>query len=157
VKQLIPNRKHILVIEDEVVTRELICRVLRQRGYTVSEAGGGFEALFLLQATPRPDLILLDLMMGMISGWEFRRCQLQDPAIASVPVILVSAANDLARHARDLDASEWMDKPVVAARLLDTVRRVLECPRSTHEVVTRGSHASCDQAGDFWPSGQLAT
>src|SRR6476620_2244355 len=83
----------ILVVEDDEMTRESMVELLRESGYTVDAAVNGAEALAHLRTHPHPCVILLDLMMPVMTGQEFRREQLKDSALAAIPVIVVSAAD----------------------------------------------------------------
>jgi CheY-like chemotaxis protein len=82
--------KRVLVIEDDRSIREAVAEVLAAEGYVVSEAANGLEGL--REAREHlPSLIVLDLMMPTMNGWQFREAQKQDPSLADIPVIVVSA------------------------------------------------------------------
>jgi CheY-like chemotaxis protein len=81
----------ILVVEDDHAIRESIAELLADEGYTVACAANGAEALDLLLADTRPNLILLDLMMPVMDGWAFRSAQKKDPRLAGIPVLVLSA------------------------------------------------------------------
>src|SRR6516165_3917335 len=81
--------KNILLVEDDEIVRRAIQMVLEWEGYYVECARNGQEALDTLRAGSRPSLILLDILMPVLDGEEFRREQLQDPRFASIPVIVV--------------------------------------------------------------------
>ena len=108
----------ILVIEDDADTRAALVECLREEGYEVSCASDGAEALGVLKHGDRPDLILLDLMLPGMDGWDFRAVQKKDPALSAIPVIGVSAVGKLA------DA-ETIRKPVRVEALLEAVRKEL--------------------------------
>src|SRR4051812_17571750 len=81
----------VLVVEDEADLRALIVGLLEGDGYAAVGASNGEEALDVLRTTPRrPCLILLDLMMPRMDGWAFRAAQRRDPALASIPVVVVT-------------------------------------------------------------------
>jgi len=82
--------KHVLVIEDHTPIRECIAEVLEMEGYSVAQARDGREGLRVARAQP-PNLILLDLMMPNMDGWQFRAAQKDDAALADIPVIVLSA------------------------------------------------------------------
>src|SRR5262245_26845005 len=90
-----PPAKAVLVVEDSIDTRDSLAFLLRSvGGYQVSTAANGQEALDRLRAGPRPGLILLDLLMPTMDGWEFCHRLRQDPALASIPVVVVSGVGD---------------------------------------------------------------
>lgn len=82
----------VLIVEDDRDIRECMADALEIEGYSVALAGNGREALEKLRAGVRPDLILLDLLMPVMSGWEFRQEQLSDPLLSGIPVVVVSAS-----------------------------------------------------------------
>jgi len=105
------------VVDDDRDNRELLVELLTGEGYLVSSAGDGRLALAEARAL-RPDVILLDLMMPVMNGWEFRDAQLRDPRLASVPVVIVSAFEDT------LDVEAVLRKPYLLEDVLDTVQRL---------------------------------
>jgi len=115
--------KTILVIEDDAATREALAMILRGDGFTVTGAANGQEALGLLRSGLKPDLILLDLMMPIMDGWQFRREQVRDDALAAVPVVILSADGNVQLKAASLHAVDFLQKPVDAEHLLDVIRR----------------------------------
>jgi CheY-like chemotaxis protein len=116
----------ILIIDDDAELRGAVAEALEQCGFRVATAGNGREGLDLLRQGKVPRLILLDLMMPVMNGWQFRRAQAQDPRLADIPVIVVTAAG-----AREdipaIDATAWLSKPVDFDRLLATIGSF--CPR----------------------------
>jgi CheY-like chemotaxis protein len=119
----------ILVAEDNAVERDGLAVVLRQRGYTVVTARDGAEALKLLQAGPAPGLILLDMMMPGCDGWQFLDRRRPSPALASVPVVLVTGVAEADDEwAAALGAVGLLRKPFDVDALLAEVRRWLPAP-----------------------------
>lgn len=114
---------HVLVIDDDASIRETVALALGAEGLPVQVAADGAQALRMLREGPRPHLILLDLMMPGMNGWEFRRQQLADPALADIPVVVFSGAGETAAHAARLRANDWLSKPVTLELLARTVRR----------------------------------
>ena len=108
----------ILVVEDDDDAREAIVAILRLTGYQAVPAADGEEALDRLHNLALPDLILLDLWMPVMDGWQFREEQRKDPTLARIPVVVVTALGAQAT----IDADEIITKPVDAERLLATVR-----------------------------------
>ena len=115
-----PRKPLILVVEDHDSARTALTKMLSSTGYDVAEAQNGSDALAQLATGPRPDLILLDLMMPVMDGWEFRRRQQADPAIARVPVIVLSALDP--GRASNVNAAAFLKKPLDFDRLLQLVR-----------------------------------
>jgi CheY-like chemotaxis protein len=113
----------ILVVEDEPGTREQMTRILRHAGYPVVAVANGEEALDRLRADSRPCLVVLDLMLPVMDGFEFRVRQMQDPEIANIPVVVVSGGVDAERKAETLRPAACLSKPVDRAALLAVVRR----------------------------------
>ena len=108
---------NILVVEDDEDAREALVALLQMKGYHAVPAGNGREALDYLDQGPAPDLIILDLWMPVMDGWQFRSEQTRNPRLAHIPVIVVTALSDRA----DVDANEIIIKPVDVERLLTTV------------------------------------
>jgi CheY-like chemotaxis protein len=113
----------ILIVEDEPNIREVLAAVLEDEGYQTISAANGLEALTHLRQSPdRPGLILLDLGMPVMTGWEFREEQQREPALANIPVIVMSATLHLDQTAAGLNAVDCLDKPID----LDTLLGVIE-------------------------------
>src|SRR5437868_10288205 len=92
-------RGPVLVVEDDPATRDALVVLLRHEGYPAECVNDGQEALARLRGGRPPSLVLLDLMLPVMDGFEFRVQQLQDPTLARIPVIVVSGGGDLARKA----------------------------------------------------------
>jgi CheY-like chemotaxis protein len=124
----LPPRDHraVLVAEDDADMRTITIEMLSIRGFPAFAAKNGREALALLRER-RPGLVLLDLMMPVMDGWTFRREQLADPEISSIPVILLTAVSNAQEHGRTLGAVDVLEKPIENFEVLvDTVRRRLQ-------------------------------
>lgn len=119
-------KHHILVVDDDAEIRETIVEMLRDRGYEALGAGDGLEALDALRSRSPWCLILLDLMMPNMDGWEMRKNQLADPAISTIPVVVVSATTDVPQVASSLHAVGFVTKPARLTQLIATVER--HCP-----------------------------
>jgi CheY-like chemotaxis protein len=107
----------VLVVDDDRDIRELLVELLGGEGYLVSSAADGQQALVEAHAR-HPDVILLDLMMPVMDGWQFRAAQLEDPDLAEVPVVVISAFD------HELDAAAVLQKPFLVEELLETVHRL---------------------------------
>jgi len=117
------HRHHVLVVEDNLDTRQALELVLELGGYSVQGAGDGREALACARSLPRPCFILLDVNMPRMDGAAFRREQLADPRIREIPVVVLSA---LPRHhpmLGPLADIEMVQKPIDADKLISLVER----------------------------------
>jgi CheY-like chemotaxis protein len=115
------TRKAILIVEDDADTRETLRFLLESEGYTVLEAGHGKAALEHLATGCRPCLILLDLMMPVMSGFEFLQVFRRDPAHDVTPVVVASAWG---REAETVQGAQgFLRKPFDLPELFDQVRR----------------------------------
>jgi CheY-like chemotaxis protein len=113
----------ILVVDDDRDIRDSLVELLEDHGYPATGAANGLEALEVLRTSPElPCLILLDLMMPMMDGREFRELQLRNPAWTQIPVIVISAYNDVEQQARALEA-EHLRKPLTLRPLIEAVQR----------------------------------
>lgn len=118
--------KRVLIVEDAVDLRSLLCQLFESEGYTVAQAANGNEALAMLRAaTELPQVILLDLMMPVMDGFEFRRAQAGDPRLARIPVIVMTADGDTRAKQVRAGAVDSLRKPVEVDQLLDVVDRNL--------------------------------
>jgi CheY-like chemotaxis protein len=112
----------ILIVEDDADLREMMAQLLSLEGFQAATVANGSEALqYLHNGHVKPDVILLDLMMPVMDGWEFRRKQQADPAFADVPVIVLSALDQ--SRAADVQAEAFLKKPLDFDRLLQLVRQ----------------------------------
>jgi CheY-like chemotaxis protein len=115
-------RTGILVVEDDFDSREMMKLFLESEGYPVVSAAHGKEALHQLSGLS-PCLIILDLMMPVMNGWEFRAAQTQDPALSKIPVVVVSADGNVKEKATKLGVAGYLQKPVQFDALLDLVKQ----------------------------------
>jgi CheY-like chemotaxis protein len=125
----------VLVVEDDLDIREVMRMVLEASGYQVFEAGDGAEALAIARAH-RPGVILLDLMMPGMDGFQFRESQLQDPAIASIPVVIVSGGGAVPQKAAELGVAGYLVKPTDVQSLLAIMRDLCRAGGQAHERVS---------------------
>jgi CheY-like chemotaxis protein len=113
----------ILVVDDDPDLRSTLLGLLTEEGYIVEVAPDGREALDRLCVGPHPDAILLDLMMPVMNGWQFRARQLALPAFASIPTIIMTAIGNLQRAA--ITADHFLPKPIRLDELRATIDRCL--------------------------------
>ena len=116
--------KRILVVEDDPDLAETIAEVLENDGYDVSIAVHGLDAIQQLQGGAHPDLILLDLMMPVMDGWEFRDAQTELPEAKGIPVVALTADGDAHGKAERLHAAGALAKPIAIEPLLAEIARV---------------------------------
>ncbi len=121
------NRRKVICIEDEPAMIELVKLILTKRGFEVMGAVGGKEGLDLITKT-KPDLVLLDLMMPDMNGWDVYQQMKADDAMKDIPVIVVTA------KAQNIDkvlglhiakVQDYITKPFSPAELLQSINRVL--------------------------------
>jgi len=113
----------VLVIDDDPDILEVTRFVLENAGYRVATAANGADALASLRGKAKPGLILLDLMMPVMNGWEFRAEQTRDPELASVPVVIITGAGNAAARAAPAGVAGLLEKPVELDTLLSAVGR----------------------------------
>jgi CheY-like chemotaxis protein len=113
----------LLVVDDDDDVRLALKLYLEAEGYEVDEAPNGREALARLRAGLRPKLIVLDLMMPLMNGWEFREEQKASPELRDIPVVIFTATG---LNARTTDDITVLPKPVDATQLLEVVRKTAD-------------------------------
>src|SRR5438876_981882 len=113
----------LLVVEDDPATRAAMTVVLEGTGFKVVSAANGQEALDHLQEHRSPCLILLDLMMPVMDGWQFRDRQRDDPTLAGIPVVVVSADGNVGQKAEALGAVAYLQKPIEVEQLIRMVQQ----------------------------------
>jgi CheY-like chemotaxis protein len=119
-----PSRRVVLVVEDDADVRESLVEVLEDHDYHPLGAANGQEAIDRLRAgTDRPCLILLDMMMPVMDGRRFRALQQEDPALRSIPVVVLTAHANIQEATDGMEAVGSLRKPVRLDELIDTVRK----------------------------------
>jgi CheY-like chemotaxis protein len=112
----------ILIVEDDVDLQAALAEALEEEGYQVRAAPNGRQALDdLLQGEEPPSLILLDLMMPLMSGWQFLDERIRYPGLSGIPVLVLTASTD----ARPRQAAAVLRKPIQPVELFETVRKTL--------------------------------
>ncbi|HEY0469529.1 MAG TPA: response regulator [Polyangiaceae bacterium] len=122
-----PTRARILIVDDELDNRELLQIILSWSGF-VTETAESAEAALKCIAAESPDLILLDLMMPGIDGYQLTALLKQNPETRNIPVIMLSAMSDSATRDRALStgADAYITKPIDRSELCEQVRGVLD-------------------------------
>lgn len=120
--------KHILIVEDDHDVAQSVAEVLESSGYGTGIAANGREALDYLEKNTQTDLILLDMMMPVMDGWQFREEQRKLPAFDSIPVVIVTADGNARGKAEAIQAAGLVSKPVTIDGLLNEVERICGIP-----------------------------
>ena len=114
--------RQIFVVDDDEDIREGLMDFLQDHGYEPVGAADGRQALDLLGSSASPPcVIILDLMMPVMDGRSFREAMLRDPALSGIPVVVISAYNDGADTAKQIDALTYLPKPLDLDALLKVV------------------------------------
>lgn len=100
----------ILLVEDEASVREVIEAVLQDEGYRVVCAENGVDALEVLESGLRPCIVILDLMMPIMDGWQFREVQMRDPELLKIPTVVYSAVGDIDQAVERLNVAGGFQK-----------------------------------------------
>jgi CheY-like chemotaxis protein len=120
----------ILIVDDDAGIRQLLLLFLEHKGYVAKSVSNGLEALNQLQpGQPLPQLILLDLMMPVMDGATFRQALLSDSRIAAIPVVVLSAAENIEAQAPLLTANAYVPKPIEFESLLQIVEQYCQQSR----------------------------
>jgi CheY-like chemotaxis protein len=115
-------KKQILIVEDDAVIRDALKDILEDEGFEVVLASNGKVALDLLQAASQlPNVILLDIMMPIMDGFQFRELQLANDRLAAIPTIPLSADGNIVEKSKKLKAALFLRKPVELEALLNAV------------------------------------
>ncbi len=116
----------ILIVEDDPDARKVLSLILKLDGFEVSTVAGGQEAIEVLQASV-PDLVLLDVMMPVVDGYQVCRWMRSHSATASVPVVMLSGRADPESVARGLEAGadEYLAKPIKPSHLTRQLRAIM--------------------------------
>jgi CheY-like chemotaxis protein len=121
----------ILIVDDDPDIREALARLLEAEGYRCANAANGREALDYLLAQPVPALILLDLTMPVMDGFDFRSVQVDVDRLREIPVVVMSSIGRAKSAARDLGAVDYLEKPIDVALLFQKVRSI--CARTPED------------------------
>lgn len=115
--------KRILIIDDDAAIRRELSEVLAAEGYTVSVVADGRHALNHLQGNAAPSLILLDLMMPVMDGWDFILALRSQPTLAQIPVVVMSCLGNSSANTSLLAGYQVLRKPLRRQELLEAAAR----------------------------------
>ena len=116
-------RQRLLLVEDDTDLRDALREALETSGYVVECANNGREALDYLETSAPPCVVLLDLMMPIMNGWEFRELQSRNDKISSIPIVILTADGRADLKAQSLGADDYLRKPIQIETLLRVVQR----------------------------------
>ena len=123
-RQTSVTRSLVLVVDDDADLREAIGSALEDYGCEVVLAENGAVGLELMR-NRLPDVVILDLMMPVVDGAQFRKLQLSDPSLAHVPVVLLSGHGQVAKQLTGLEIDAYYEKPISLMELLNVLRRYI--------------------------------
>jgi CheY-like chemotaxis protein len=115
----------LLVVDDDEPTREALQEILEREGHRVVTASNGAEAIARMRQTPQPELVIMDLMMPVMDGWDLAALLRAEPAFADPPMIIVTAFGERALQRAPV-ATAYLSKPLKADRVIQEVARALE-------------------------------
>ena len=126
------NEKTVMIVEDEEDAAELFAEMMRISGYRVVKTSKSVPAIKIMTAE-KPDVILLDIMMPEVSGLDILRAMRHDPALAGIPVVIITAKGMPAdiKNGMEAGASTYLTKPVGFLDLKDAVERALGSPAAS--------------------------
>jgi two-component system, chemotaxis family, chemotaxis protein CheY len=122
-----PEPDVVMIVDDDPALVDGLSELLEDEGYVVATARDGLDALAQLRAGLRPSVILLDLMMPRMDGWDFRQAQLRDDDLRDIPIVVISAAGfSVASVRAQFGDIDFVPKPPREGELLDALRRCCE-------------------------------
>jgi CheY-like chemotaxis protein len=124
--------RSVLIVEDDPDVGEALKELLQEEGYEVALAVDGRQALERLDSSATPGVILLDLMMPELNGYEFRAHQLQNPRLAAIPTIALTAGA-IDQRLREMRLTGWVRKPVPVEALLAVLQKVHRAHPRPHD------------------------
>ena len=121
-----PARPKVIIVDDDRDTREMLTMALELEGFDVAQAANGLRLISAMHVD-RPDVILLDVMMSWIDGFELCRAIKKNPSFTGIPVIFISARKTVEDERCGLEAGaiEYFTKPLDMDRLIDRMREIL--------------------------------
>ncbi|MBR9677157.1 response regulator [Candidatus Woesearchaeota archaeon] len=121
------GKKTIMVVDDEQVTIDMLNTILTNEGYDVLSVLNGKECMDQLKSGVRPDLILLDIMMPDMDGWDVSAAIKSDPKLKEIPIAFLTAKTDsISKSMGTLTSVEYIEKPFEIQALLDTIKKIVK-------------------------------
>ncbi len=122
----VPRKPKVIIVDDDRDTREMLTLALELEGFDVGQAANGLRLISAMHVD-RPDVILLDVMMSWIDGFELCRAIKKNPTFGDIPVIFISARKSLEDERAGLDAGavDYFPKPLDMDRLVGRIRQIL--------------------------------
>jgi CheY-like chemotaxis protein len=117
----------VLIVDDDPDVREVVGLVLREQGFATIEARNGIQALSMLRSLePKPALVLLDLMMSAMDGWQLRLRLKEDPALSEIPIVIITAhAGVLGAQQAAAARQPVLQKPLDFDKLIRVVTEIV--------------------------------
>jgi CheY-like chemotaxis protein len=124
--QSTPSGQRVLLVEDNEDNRTIYSTVLRHLGYQVIEAQDGVRAIELARSE-HPELILMDISIPALDGWEATRILREDPATRDIPIVALTAhaLSDDRERAAEIGFASYLAKPIEPRAVVDEVRRLI--------------------------------
>lgn len=149
---MIDSKPYILIVDDNKITTRLLRRYIEANGFESGDAGDGIECLESLSIR-RPNAIFLDVMMPRMDGMDTVRAIKANPATRTIPVVIVTALNDIATQAKAVEAGadDFLTKPIEENLLIAKCKLLTELDRQ------RNTIASLREVVHAFRSGQAST
>jgi CheY-like chemotaxis protein len=132
-----PRKPLILIVEDHEFARQALAALLSSMDYDVIEAENGREALGAVAKGARPDVILLDLMMPVMDGWEFMKQQRRDWRLCTIPTIVVTGMASHDPRCLEMPVVRFLRKPYTFEQLLAAIHAEVSTERATPSATRR--------------------
>jgi CheY-like chemotaxis protein len=130
---VMPDKQSIVVVDDDIPALDALSKLLETNGYQVLQPHNGQEALEAMKSSEPPVLILLDLSMPVMDGWEFMRRQRLEPSIAHIPVVVITSLVSA------VPAGALISKPINVNRLMLLVQKYCSGAQGLHDACGVGS------------------
>jgi CheY-like chemotaxis protein len=128
-----PRKPLVLVVEDHEFAREAVAALLSSMGYDVVEAENGRDALAAMAKGALPDVILLDLMMPIMDGWEFMKRQRRDWRLCTIPTIVVTGVASHDPRCLEMPVVRFLRKPYTSEQLIAAIDAEVSVPEAARQ------------------------